>query len=296
MSTVRRAAVAGLFYPSGARALAELVDRLLVDGMRGNGMQGNGMPGNGMPGNGMPGNGAEPGGPGAPTAHDTRPLAIIAPHAGYVYSGPIAATAYGTLARWRDEITRVVVIGPAHRVAVRGLALSGDDYFTTPLGDVPVDQATNRELLNHRGVYIDDRAHASEHSIEVHLPFLQRVLPAGWSLVPIVAGGVNATTTADALEPLWGAPGTLVVVSSDLSHYHDTHTAKRLDAATAATIVAGRWEELDGERACGAVPVRGVLEAVRRHHQTVQLLDLRNSADTAGSDDRVVGYGSFVVR
>ena len=263
MTTIRHAAVAGSFYPARPDELRALVDRLLDAAPH--------------------------------ECDDTPPVALIAPHAGYVYSGPVAATAYARLLPWRHSITRVVVIGPAHRVPVHGLALSSAEAFATPLGLVHVDHLANGLLARQPGVHVDDRAHEQEHSVEVHLPFLQRVLGSNWSLVPVVAGAASVTEVADALDTVWAADGTLVVISSDLSHFHDAHTARRLDAATAADIVAGRWEHLAGEQACGAVPVRGALELARRHDETVRLLDLRNSGDTAGPDSRVVGYGSFVV-
>jgi AmmeMemoRadiSam system protein B len=188
------------------------------------------------------------------------------------------------------------VAGPAHRVPVRGLALSSADGFATPLGVVPVDRAANLMLLDRPGVYLDDRAHAQEHSIEVHVPFLQRSLGDGWSLVPIVAGNASAAMVAEALDQLWGEPGTLIVISSDLSHYHDASTARQLDADTATAIVAAEWETLDGDDACGVVPLCGALVLARDHGEHIELLDLRNSGDTAGPSDRVVGYGSFLVR
>lgn len=271
MINVRPAAVAGTFYPGDPRTLAATVDKLLAEARRDTDADAHPSPGN------------------------SAPVAVIVPHAGYVYSGPVAASAYARLARWKDAITRVVVIGPAHRAYVIGLALSSADVFATPLGEIPVDRVAHEVLLHRPGVSVDDHAHAAEHSLEVHLPFLQRVLGERWSLVPIVAGAADTTAVADALGAVWGADGTLVVVSSDLSHYHDTHTARRLDLATAAAIVSGDWEQLDGERACGAVPVRGALELARRHGETITLLDLRNSGDTAGPMSRVVGYGSFLV-
>jgi hypothetical protein len=264
MTTIRAAAVAGTFYPGDPHELACMIDAMVgAVEVRGD---------------------------------VVAPVALIVPHAGYVYSGPIAATAYARLAPWRDSITRVVVIGPAHRVPVRGLALSSADSFATPLGVIPVDRAANGLLTGLPDVYVDDRAHAPEHSVEVQLPFLQRTLAGGWTLLPIVAGNATAANVAEVLEVFWGEPGTLVVVSTDLSHYHVTHAARRLDAATAASIVSARWELLGGEDACGVVPVRGALELTRRHDQRVTLLDLRNSGDTAGPTDRVVGYGSFLVR
>ena len=264
MTLVRPAAVAGYFYPDDPAELAAMVDGYLA---------------------------AVP-----VPRDDAPPVALIVPHAGYVYSGPVAATAYARLAAWRDRIERVVVVGPPHRVPVRGLALSGADAWDTPLGRIPVDAGARRSLLARPDVYVDDRAHAPEHSLEVHLPFLQRVLGDGWSLLPVIAAGDDAATLADALEPVWGTPGTVVIVSTDLSHYHPQREARVIDGSTAEAIVAARWEVLDGERACGAAGVRAALELTRRHDEHVHLLDLRNSGDTAGSTDRVVGYGSFLVR
>lgn len=264
MGGVRRAAVAGSFYPADPAVLRAMVDGLLAE---------------------VP-----------DVVDDAPPVALIAPHAGYIYSGPVAASAYARLRPWRDRFHRVVVVGPPHRVPVRGLALSSAAHFETPLGRIPVDLATVQEMAARRSVVVDDRAHVHEHSLEVHLPFLQRVLEPGWSLVAALAGDAPTAVLADALEPVWGCPSTLVVVSTDLSHYHAADTARRLDRDTAATILAGAWERLGSAQACGAVPVRTALELSRRHHDEVELLDLRNSADTAGPDDRVVGYGSFVVR
>ncbi|MDO8388892.1 MAG: AmmeMemoRadiSam system protein B [Actinomycetota bacterium] len=266
MTLVRRPAVAGSFYPADPTELAAMVDAMLAAAHAA-----------------------------APAAATTPPVAIIVPHAGFVYSGPVAATAYARVRQWQQAITRVVVIGPAHRVPVHGLALSSAAAFATPLGPVPIDHIANGLLARRAGVYTDDGAHELEHSIEVHLPFLQRVLGLDWSLVPIIAGAASATMVADALEMVWGADGTLVVVSTDLSHYHDQRTASRMDAETAAMIVSAQWEEVDGDHACGAVPVRGALELTRRHTDAVTLLDLRTSGDTAGPAARVVGYGSFLV-
>ena len=263
MKYVRHTAVAGLFYPADPQELALLVDQLLDD---------------------------------APAVEESEmPVALVAPHAGYVYSGPTAAAVYRRLRTWAPAITRVVIVGPAHRVPVHHLGLSSDDAFATPLGEIPIDLEVNRALLQN-GAMIDNRAHQHEHSIEVQLPFLQRVLGDGWSLVPIIAGSGSATAIADALDGLWGRSGTLVVISSDLSHYHDLHTARRLDRDTAATIVSAAWEQLGSDDACGAVPLRGALELARRRGEHVSMVDLRTSADAAGSADRVVGYGSFVVR
>ena len=264
MMRTRRAAVAGTFYPADRTELAELVDGMLA---------------------------------GAPSAHDAGPpIALIAPHAGYVYSGPTAAAAYARLRLWAPFIDRIVVVGPAHRVAVHGLGLSTAEAFETPLGRIPVDRAACDELLTHRGVCISDETHRDEHSVEVHLPFLQRILGDAWQLVPVVAGSGPPPVIADAFETLWGAHGTVFVISTDLSHYHDLRSARSLDRTTAATIVAASWEHLGSEDACGAVPVRGALELARRHGEHVSLVELATSADTIGPADRVVGYGSFVIR
>jgi AmmeMemoRadiSam system protein B len=264
MLTVRPPAVDGLFYPADAADLAALVDGLLA---------------------GVP-----------PVAEDGPPIAIVVPHAGYVYSGPIAATAYARLVPWRHMIDRVVLVGPAHRVPVHGIAVPSVGGFATPLGTVPVDREGIERLLGRPGVHVDDAAHRDEHSLEVHLPFLQRVLGDRWSLIPALAGAATAGAVADALSPFWGAESTLVVVSTDLSHYHDLPTARQLDRGTAVAIEAAAWEQLGPEDACGVVPVRGALELSRRRGQLVTLLDLRTSGDTAGPVDRVVGYGSFEIR
>jgi hypothetical protein len=224
----------------------------------------------------------------------TQPKALIVPHAGYRYSGPVAATAYARLAPFRDRINRVVLLGPAHRVHVRSMALSSADAFLTPLGAVRLDDELRARVRELPGVVVDDRAHAPEHSLEVHLPFLQRVLGDGFALLPIVVGGARTERVADVLDAVWGGDETLFVISTDLSHYHPYATARRLDAATADVIVRRDWEALEPDRACGAFPVRGLLEAARRHGLAVELVDLRNSGDTAGPRDQVVGYGAFV--
>jgi MEMO1 family protein len=271
---VRPPAVAGLFYPDDPATLATTVDAALRAGAR------------------ILGDRARP---------DTE--ALIVPHAGYRYSGDVAGTAYAGLAG-RTDLRRVVLLGPAHRVPVRSLAVPTVDAFATPLGPVPVDAAGRRSALAAgRTVVADDRPHAPEHSLEVHLPFLQRVLgPAvdadgavRWSVLPFVVGRAGADEVADVLEAVWDDPGTIAVVSTDLSHYHDDATAKRLDAATAARIVALDLDHLSGDDACGAAPLRGLLALARRRGLDVELLDLRTSGDTSGERDRVVGYGAFAV-
>jgi AmmeMemoRadiSam system protein B len=223
------------------------------------------------------------------------PKALIVPHAGYVYSGPVAASAYARLAPIADAIERVVLLGPAHRVAVHGLALPAVDRFATPLGSVDLDVEGRARIARHARVVVDDRPHAEEHSLEVHLPFLQRVLPGSWMLLPILVGDAAPDEVAAVIDEVWGGPETLIVVSSDLSHYLDYETARRCDERTAAAIVARRSTELRPTDACGARPVAGLLESARHHDLHVDLLDLRSSGDTAGPRDRVVGYGAFAL-
>ncbi len=222
------------------------------------------------------------------------PKAIIAPHAGYIYSGTVAAAAYATLAPARARITRVVLLGPAHRVHVRGLAASSADYFRTPLGDVPVDRAAVDALTARLpSVQVMDNAHAPEHSLEVQLPFLQLALNK-FALVPLVVGDASVGEVVQVLEFLWGGPETLIVVSSDLSHYHDYATAQQMDAATSRAIEALDADALDMDQACGRIPVCGLLQAARAHGLHASTLDLRNSGDTAGPRDQVVGYGAYL--
>jgi AmmeMemoRadiSam system protein B len=251
--------VDGSFYPADARQLRSLIAALL---------------------------GAVP----AVSSH--YPKAVIVPHAGYIYSGAIAASAYARVAGGRGTIRRVVLLGPAHRLAFHGLALSSADSFTTPLGSVPLDRPANTSLLSLPGVQILDKAHALEHSLEVQLPFLQEVL-ADFSLVPIVVGNAPAEAVAQVIEAVWGGPETLVVISSDLSHYEDYATAKEHDAATSQAIEKLHPETIDYHDACGRSPINGLLLVAKKLGLTVTPYDLRNSGDTAGDRDRVVGYGAY---
>ncbi|PKM10985.1 MAG: AmmeMemoRadiSam system protein B [Gammaproteobacteria bacterium HGW-Gammaproteobacteria-3] len=226
---------------------------------------------------------------------DTKvPKAIIAPHAGYIYSGPIAASAYARLKNARRRINRVVLMGPSHRVAFNGLAVSRAEVFNTPLGAVEVDQAAVSALLALPFVDYNQPAHALEHSLEVHLPFLQAAL-ADFKLVPIVAGDATPKQVSEALELLWGGDETLIVISSDLSHYHSYATAQRLDQATSEAIERLQFEQLTSDAACGKVPVTGLLKLLRQKSLPIKTIDLRNSGDTAGDKNRVVGYGAYVV-
>jgi hypothetical protein len=220
------------------------------------------------------------------------PKAIICPHAGLIYSGPIAASAYARLYEGRERIERVVLLGPSHRVPFYGLAMTTADYYETPLGRVKVDQTAQQQIHDLPQVKELESAHAREHSLEVQLPFLQLVLE-DFSLVPLVVGDASAEEVAEVLERLWGGPETLIVISSDLSHYHDYATARKLDSATSQAIVTLHPESIGYEDACGRIPVSGLLTLARRHGLQGELIDLRNSGDTAGPRDQVVGYGAY---
>jgi AmmeMemoRadiSam system protein B len=226
------------------------------------------------------------------TLKTQTPKAVIVPHAGYIYSGPVAASAYAQLAPLRDRIRRVILLGPCHRVPLRGLAATRADYFETPLGSVEIDREAIDRIISLPQVQMFDSTHAQEHSLEVQLPFLQEVL-ADFTLVPLVVGDADAEEVDEVLEMLWGGDETLFVISSDLSHYHDYRSARELDSRTCHAI-----EQLDGNSiqygdACGRNPVIGLLLAARKHHLKAITLDLRNSGDTAGDRSRVVGYGAW---
>jgi hypothetical protein len=259
---VRPPAVAGSFYPAEPGELRQAVEVALA---------------------GAP----------APTAA-RAPKALVVPHAGYRYSGPVAASAYRQLGGAARTIQTVVLLGPSHRVPHRGIAVSSADAFATPLGTVPIDSAGRDAALAVPGVTVDDRPHVWEHSLEVQLPFLQVVL-AGFRLLPLVVGDTATDEVAAVLDAVWGGPETLVVVSTDLSHYHEYADAAALDRATAAAVVAQRYRTIRDADACGARPLRGLLRASAARGLTVTLLDLRSSGDTAGDHHRVVGYGAFAV-
>jgi MEMO1 family protein len=260
MSGVRPAAVAGTFYPDAPGALGAQVRAYL----------------------GQARAAAEPARP---------PKALIVPHAGYIYSGPIAAAAYARLAGL-EGIRRVVLLGPAHRVPLNGLAVPSVDAFATPLGEIPVDRAAVAAALDLPQVSESDRAHALEHSLEVQLPFLQLLL-GSFRVVPFAVGDASAAEVAQVIELLWGGAETLIVISSDLSHYHPYGEARAIDQASARSVLE-LSPTLGYEQACGAVPINGLLTVARRRGLHPQLLDLRNSGDTAGDRFRVVGYASFV--
>ena len=256
----RQPAVAGTFYPSDPGQLHEILSHFLADY--------------------------------EPVTH--VPKAIIAPHAGYIYSGPIAASVYSRLKAARDRITRVVMIGPSHRVAFKGLALSKALSFITPLGSVRLDQEALKTVSDLPFVNYLEEAHIYEHSLEVQLPFLQDML-SDFKIIPIVAGDASPEEVSQVLEALWGGDETLIVISSDLSHYHDYATARQQDKATSDIIEHLQYEQLEPGSACGKVPVSGLLKYARENSLSIKTIDLRNSGDTAGDKSRVVGYGSYVI-
>jgi MEMO1 family protein len=256
---VRRPAVAGSFYSAQADQLRHDVVKLLAD---------------------------------AGAAVNIASKALIAPHAGYIYSGSIAAAAFATLHDSRQTLKRIVLIGPAHYVAIGGIALPTVDAFETPLGCVPVDRAGLNEIAGLPFVSRNDAAHAPEHALEVELPFLQIVLPS-FSLLPLVVGDASAHEVAQVLARLWSGPETLLVISSDLSHYLSYEAARRLDAATAAAIENGDWSSLGPGQACGYLPIAGFLIEANRRNLKARRLSMCNSGDTAGPRGQVVGYGAW---
>ncbi len=218
--------------------------------------------------------------------------ALIAPHAGYVYSGAIAGSSFRQLLAAGPPVERVALLGPSHRFLFDGLALPDADAFSTPLGDVPIDAGLRERIEDLPQVSVSAPAHAQEHSLEVELPFLQEVLGADFTLLPLVVGSASAESVAEVLDRVWTDPRTLVVISSDLSHFLSYGEAAKVDADTAERILA-LDSRITGKRACGAIPINGLLLAVRRRGLSGRLLDLRNSGDTAGDHSRVVGYGAF---
>lgn len=259
MMTVRQPAVAGRFYPANPEALRIELRQYLQ----------------------------------AAAAHAPVPKAIIVPHAGYIYSGPIAASAYARLTEARGRIRCVVLLGPAHWVPLHGVAVSSATAFATPLGSIPIDQPALARIMALPQVSVQDEAHAPEHSLEVQLPFLQTVLD-DFALVPIVVGEATPPQVGEVLELLWNGPQTLIVVSSDLSHYYDYDTAQRLDQATARAIEALRPQDIRAKQACGRHAITGLLHVARQRGLHAATIDLRNSGDTAGPREQVVGYGAFV--
>ena len=257
---VRPPAVSGFFYPADKDELSEIITAYMQDT--------------------------------APM--ETPPKAIIAPHAGYIYSGSVAASAYATLAKNYGLINRVILLGPAHRVYFRGLAYSSAKYFSTPLGKILIDQTAIESIANLPQVILSDEAHAREHSLEVHLPFLQSLLK-DFTLVPLVVGDTRPDEVAEVLNILWGNEETLIVISSDLSHYHDYETARKLDKQTSELIESLDFSAINSKRACGCMPIRGLLKIAREKSMRMETVELKNSGDTAGPHDRVVGYGAYAL-
>jgi AmmeMemoRadiSam system protein B len=253
-------AVAGMFYPASAKELRSMVEKFLRQAQ----------------------------------AHADLPVpkAIIAPHAGYVYSGSVAASAYACLQQAKAKISRVVILAPAHRYPVNGIVATAFDYYATPLGNVPIDKALAENLAAKSAVQIIEKAYSAEHSIEVHLPFLQ-VLLGDFSLVPLLVGQAQVTQVVDVLREIWGGEETLVVVSSDLSHYHDYAAAQILDRRTADAILALNPAAISDEQACGYAAMRGLLTLAAEKSLQATMVDLCNSGDTSGIKDTVVGYGAF---
>ena len=260
MKNIRQPAVAGSFYPDNPHTLKAMIESYLRQVVPVN----------------------------------KAPKAMIVPHAGYIYSGEIAASAYARLQSKRSTTKRVVLLGPSHRVGFTGMALSHADAFNTPLGDIPLDIEAIASLTNYPFVDYMDQAHLSEHSLEVQLPFLQMTLDS-FQLIPIVVGDCPAEQIEQVLELFYGKDDTLIVISSDLSHFHDYATAQRLDKETSEKIEHLDYQHLDYDSACGRVPVSGLLALAKKKSLQIKTIDLRNSGDTAGDKSRVVGYGAYVI-
>lgn len=266
---IRQTAVAGMFYPDDPRELQETIEKFLHDARISRKSSRK------------------------PDDSDQPLKALIVPHAGYIYSGSVAASAYASLEKVSDTINRVILLGPGHRFAFTGLATSSADYFITPLGSIPIDRKAIQQLEALPQVHILDQAHSQEHSLEVQLPFLQRVL-SNFTLIPMVVGDASPDEVDGVLEALWGGPETLIVVSSDLSHYHEYETAQKMDLKTSKAIETMSPGDIQYDDACGRNPVNGLLVTAKKHGLHASTIDLRNSGDTAGSKDRVVGYGAYV--
>lgn len=263
MMTRRPAAVAGLFYPDDPAALNRQIDEL------------------------MDGASAAPGA--------RPPRALVVPHAGYPYSGPVAAEAYARIAPFRDQYKRVLLLGPSHRVPFRGMALSSADSFTTPLGDIPLDEASREQLLSMDGVQEMDAAHAMEHSLEVQLPFLQRLL-GDFRLIPLSVGDAPVARIAAVIDHFWNDPETLVVISTDLSHFLPLEQARAMDERTRRAIEHRDYRAIGDDQACGRYPLRALLSVLQRRGREIETLAMGTSADTTGDASRVVGYGAWVVQ
>lgn len=258
--SIRPTAVAGSFYPKNASQLNSMLEEYLS----------------------------------LKTVDIAPPKAIIAPHAGYIYSGQTAARVYSTIKKRRTQITRVVLLGPTHRVYVQGIALPSNSHFASPLGNVSIDTEGLKKISAHRFVQYLDAAHEQEHSLEVHIPFLQKVLN-DFTLLPVLVGDATPEQVATILEELWGGEETLIVISSDLSHYLDYETACKTDSNTTRLIENFDYKNIGSNQACGCMPMRGLLKLAQEKNMSIQTVDLCNSGDTAGTKDRVVGYGAYAL-
>jgi len=259
-TSVRSPAVAGFFYPDDPGELREMVQGLIGH---------------------------------AKLDSTPEALSYIVPHAGYVYSGGVAAVAYAHMRRTGVQPRRIVIIGPSHRVYLQGIAVSESNIFRTPLGDIPVDSQAKRTLLKRGDVILSDMPHAQEHSLEVQLPFLQELFRE-FAIVPLVVGNADPHYVAAVLASVTSDPDTLLLASSDLSHYLNYEEARRVDADTNSRILAFT-NTLMGEQACGAVALNGLLALASQRNATISPLSLLNSGDTAGDHTRVVGYGAYAI-
>jgi len=263
MIQIRHPAVAGMFYPANEAVLKKDIHSYLDENTK------------------------------SMDVSKIIPKAIVVPHAGYVYSGPIAASAYKLLIPLKHLIKRVVLLGPSHQVAFKGLAVPESDTFNTPLGNIPIDKDGIELLSDLPQVIVSDQAHRDEHSLEVQLPFLQEILD-DFSLIPLVVGDAERQEVAEVINRLWGDERTLIVISTDLSHYHEYYDAKKRDRATSDAIAYLKPDLIEYDDACGRNGLKGMLTVAQQKSLSVDVLDVRNSGDTAGSKDRVVGYGAYV--
>lgn len=257
-NTTRTPAVAGIFYPDNTHELSTMIDQFLQ----------------------------------SVKVTSQVPKAIIVPHAGYIYSGPVAASAYALIRPARDKIKRVILLGPSHKIPLLGLATTNAQNFSTPFGEVPVDRQAIYSITKFPQVSIMEQAHANEHSLEVQLPFLQKILDQ-FSIVPLVVGKATPEQVGEILEALWGNEETLIIISSDLSHYNNYKVAQKLDKLTTQAIETLSPEKIEHEQACGRVAINGLLHIAKIRKMQVKTIDVRNSGDTAGSKDQVVGYGAY---
>ena len=260
MNKIRQPAVAGMFYPADKQSLKNDIHQYLNK---------------------------------VSVEQKENPKAIVVPHAGYIYSAPIAASAFKQIIPYKDKIKRVVLLGPSHRIAFTGLAVPESDVFNTPLGNIPIDQKSIQLLSGLPQVIVSDQAHRQEHSLEVQLPFLQEIL-GEFSLIPLVVGDADRFEVAEVINRLWGDEHTLIVISTDLSHFHEYNEAKQLDRATSDAIVNLKPDLIGYDDACGRNGLKGMMTVAEEKNLSVDILDLRNSGDTAGDKNRVVGYGAYV--